>query len=75
MKIEVYDDYRSLIHGFVGFVIPLFPILFPLIIGYEVVEYNLKKGEEPVKNFIGDIYEFGFGALIGSVFFRMIGIL
>lgn len=73
MRIEVYDDKRSIIHGIAGFLVPIIPWLFPLVIGYEVVEYNLKHGEEPVKNFIGDLYEFGFGCLIGVVFFHMLG--
>jgi len=60
MKIVVFDDWRSLIHFFVGGASLFLPFLLPVFISYELVETIIKREEK--EYFLGDMIEFLTGA-------------
>lgn|GEM_PF-1273277 len=71
MKIEIFDDWFSIGHLFLGGFAVLTPIAFIIYICYQFTEFCFKnrgkRKEEKVANFLGDICEF----LIGLAFFYL----
>ena len=62
MKVEVWDDWKSIIHTLVGFISSIHPIWFMLVsilyIGYELLTSKNRS------ELVGDILEFCFGAFL-----------
>jgi hypothetical protein len=64
MKVEVFDDRNSFSHLVLGFLTLTNLSFFVLIVFYEIIEFtykNRKRVEEPVANFIGDLFEYFCG--------------
>jgi len=70
MKVELFDDYKSVGHALLGAASVMLPPLSIIFFGYELITFCLKhkKRGEKVSEFIGDLFEFlagaGFAALI-----------
>ena len=65
MRVEVFDDRKSVLHFILGF-IPFFrPAIFIGFLAYELVELASKK--EKVKYFLGDLLEYSLGFTFGSL--------
>ncbi|MEM2726654.1 MAG: hypothetical protein QXV61_00145 [Archaeoglobaceae archaeon] len=65
MKIEVFDDWKGtvfhiMLGGFTVYLKELFLIFF----AYEFVEHIYLRGKEEDANFLGDVFEFSFGAML-----------
>jgi len=59
MQVEIFDDWRSIVHVIVGGVSPLFPLISIIFFVYEIAEYLVK--HEDIRCTIGDIVEFSIG--------------
>lgn len=59
MNVEVFDDWKSIFHFFIGIASYYFPFLFLIFIFYELIEFIIKK--EKKKFYVGDILEFSLG--------------
>jgi hypothetical protein len=59
MQVEIFDDWRSIVHSIVGGVSHFFPLISIIFFVYEIAEYFVK--HEDIKCTIGDIIEFSIG--------------
>jgi hypothetical protein len=59
MQVEIFDDWRSIVHSIVGGVSYFFPLISIIFFVYEIAEYFVK--QEDIKCTIGDIVEFSIG--------------
>lgn len=74
MMVNVFDDRRGLIaHILAGGITIFVPAMFVVFIAYEFVEYIYLKGREREANFLGDVFEYSFGAMLITVFFKLLG--
>jgi hypothetical protein len=65
MKVEVFDDWKSVLHSVVGGLSYFFPILAVIFVTYQIVERFIK--HENLEHTVGDILEFGFGYMVVGV--------
>jgi len=61
MKVEIFDDWKSLGHTLLGILSYFWLFVFIVFIFYEIVEHVYKHKKEKEANFLGDIVEFLFG--------------
>ena len=73
MRVEVFDDWRSLGHLLLGAAATSLPLIVPLFLGYELIEfcYKRKRRREKIGEFIGDLIEFLVGAGIAGLAFSL----
>ena len=67
MKIEVFDDWRSIIHMFLGALTLFAPLIFPLYVTYELIEFcerYVKYKKREVRAYIGDMLEYFTGIAV-----------
>ena len=67
MKIEVFDDWRSIIHIFLGALTPLIPPIFPIYVTYELIEFcerYVRHKKREVRAYIGDMLEYFTGIAV-----------
>jgi len=69
MRIEVFDDEKSIGHFLLGVSSVFIPYFFFGFLAYEVIEFcfKKKKRKEKAQDFIGDLFEFTFGAGLTAV--------
>lgn len=72
MKIEVFDDWFSVGHLFLGGLAFLTPSAFIFFLTYQFVEFCVKhsRKEETVENFLGDLCEFLLGLALTTLTLR-----
>jgi len=77
MEIRVFDDKLSLIHILIGAATSISILWFVVYVFYQVIEFtykNRQNGErEPVKNFVGDLFEFFAGYSFMGISLEVIG--
>jgi len=61
MKVEIFDDWKSLGHALLGILSYFWLFVFIVFIFYEIIEHIYKHKKEKEANFLGDIVEFLFG--------------
>lgn len=59
MEVEVFDDFKSIIHVIAGGICYLIPLLFIIFAFYEFIEFLYKR--EKTEHYCGDILEFCLG--------------
>ena len=69
MRIEVFDDYPSVGHFLLGACSLFIPHLFFIFFAYELIEFCFKKKRklEKAQDFIGDLFEYMFGAGLTAI--------
>ena len=70
MKIEVFDDWRSIVHVLVGALTLFAPLIFPAYVAYELVEFcerYAKYKKREVRAYIGDMLEYFTGIAVMSL--------
>jgi len=74
MRVEVFDDWLSVGHAVAGGVAVFLPFLLAFFLGYELVEFCMKrKGKgEKIGEFIGDLIEFLVGAGVAALSLRLL---
>ena len=72
MKLEVFDDKKSLGHTIAGAISFFLPVVFIIFIFYEIVEHIYKAGKEKPANFLGDVVEYLFGLGATTLFVRIL---
>ena len=74
MRVEVFDDWKSLGHLLLGASAIFIPLFMAIFFGYEIVEfcYKRKKRREKIGEFIGDLMEFLVGAGISALAVHML---
>jgi hypothetical protein len=65
MMVEVFDDWKSVVHSVIGGATYFFPLLCIIFLIYELVEYLLRY--ESIKCTIGDILEFTAGFTVTGI--------
>jgi len=69
MRVEVFDDWKSLVHLLLGASSLFLPWVVAIFLGYELVEfcYKRKRRREKIGEFIGDFIEFLVGAGVAAL--------
>ena len=69
MRVEVFDDWKSLGHFLLGVSAVSLPWITPFFLGYELIEfyYKRKRRREKIGEFIGDLIEFLVGAGVAAL--------
>ena len=69
MRVELFDDYRSVGHALLGAASTIAPALSIVFLGYELIEFCIKrkKKKEKVCEFVGDLFEFLIGAGLAAL--------
>ena len=69
MKVELFDDYKSVGHALLGAASVMLPALSIAFFGYELIEFCIKrkKKREKVSEFVGDLFEFLAGAGLAAL--------
>ena len=69
MRVELFDDYKSVGHALIGSASVMLPALSVIFFGYELITFCLKrkKRREKVSEFIGDLFEFLAGAGLAAL--------
>ena len=75
MQVNVFNDWFSLGHLVLGLLTPVSLLFFLGFLLYELVEFMYKKpkGKEKVEDFLGDLFEFMFGAGFSTLFLSAVG--
>jgi len=68
MKVEIFDDWKSIFHFILGFINAFVVGFFLLFLLYEVLEhlYKRHRKEETIEQFYGDLIEFIIGYACGE---------
>ena len=69
MRVELFDDYKSVGHALLGAASILLPQLSIIFFGYELITFCLKRKKrgEKVSEFVGDLFEFLSGAGLAAL--------
>jgi hypothetical protein len=74
MMVNVFDDRKgSVAHILAGGLTRFVPVTFVIFIAYEFIEHVYLRGKEREANFLGDIFEYSFGAMLMTIFFELLG--
>ena len=70
MRVELFDDYKSVGHALIGSASVMLPSLSIIFFGYELITFCLKRKKrgEKVGEFVGDLFEFLSGAGLAALF-------
>ncbi|WP_290597048.1 hypothetical protein [Archaeoglobus sp. JdFR-39] len=72
--VNVFDDRKgSVAHILAGGVTKFVPAMFVIFVAYEFIEHVYLKGKEREANFLGDFFEYSFGAMLMMVLFDLLG--